>query len=306
MRITAPFDPTRYPPQARRRDYYSVLRSNGLLSGTIKAALATRQRRNELAARNGGVIPAGYVSIPLGPIDSAELSQRARASRPRVQRWVSPYARNREAGPTCGISEFDEGAYSSRCSYRMVDYAPWIQSYGYCTGARLVATISDERYRYRAPRGWTFGRDDLGVYIVRAGETRAKYRYHLSSDDVRGGLAAMRAAGIRHEVEQRAAQRRWCETRAEARRLAVVTRADDARLREAGGVWVILADSRAAGNCESGTRSWCARYELNPAKRYPVRVIRRLAHTHYSVERVIAAARQRTLAELAESERANA
>jgi hypothetical protein len=59
----------------------------------------------------------------------------------------------------------------------------------------------------RAPRGWVFGRDDLGIYVVRVRKKGAVYRYHLTSDDIRGGVAAIRAAGIHHEMEQRAAKR---------------------------------------------------------------------------------------------------
>ena len=88
-------------------------------------------------------------------------------------------------------------------------YVPGPASYGYisCTGTRLRATVWATHYRYRAPRGWVFGRDDLGIYVVRVRETRVSYRYHLTSADVRGGVAAIRAAGIRHETGQRAAKR---------------------------------------------------------------------------------------------------
>ena len=55
----------------------------------------------------------------------------------------------------------------------------------------------------RAPRGWAFGRDDLGIYVVRVRKRGAVYPYHLTSDDVRGGVAAIRAAGIRHETSVR-------------------------------------------------------------------------------------------------------
>jgi len=194
---------------------YSELRQAGLLSGTIKDATAKRRHRDKLALATAP--DGGYVAIPLGTADSARVNSLARAERPRIQRWIgarglrprpSPSLLYRlKSGRSWGISEINCGRYSSRCTYPMIDYEPWVKSYGYTTATHLIATIWNTRYRYRAPRGWVFGRDDLGIYVVRVRKRGAVYRYHLTSDDVRGGVAAIRAAGIRHEDEQRAAKR---------------------------------------------------------------------------------------------------
>ena len=189
---------------------YSQLRRAGLLSGTIKNATAKRRHRDKLACAT--VPRGGWVPIPLGAVDSARVDSLARATRPRVQRWTGARARwprqgRRRDAPDWGIKEIDCGRYSRRCTFRVIDYAPWVASYGYTTATRLIATIWDTRYRYRAPRGWVFGRDDLGIYVVRVSKRGAVYPYYLTSDDVRGGVAAIRAAGIRHEEEQRAAKR---------------------------------------------------------------------------------------------------
>jgi hypothetical protein len=269
---------------------YSQLRKAGLLSGTIKNATAKRRHRDKLACAT--VPQAGYVPIPLGAVDSAQVGSLARAKRPRVQRWTGARARwsrrgRRKDAPDWGIEEIDCGRYSRGCTFRVIDYAPWVASYGYTTGTRLIATVWGTRYRYRAPRGWVFGRDDLGIYLVRVRETRVSYRYHLTSDDVRGGVAAIRAAGIRHETGQRAAKRAAIT----ARRLADA----DALTLQRVGVFVSIDDSRAAGNCVAGTIKWGTRHGLDHAKCYPVEVIERLAATHPSVSRVIDAAKRRTL-----------
>jgi hypothetical protein len=274
---------------------YSKLRRENRLGGTIVAAKAKRDHRDNLARH-----PArrtGYRLIPIGDYDLRIVTRLAKAARPRVRRWVGARARNKSVGATFdgrgwGVHEDDAGRYSARCRYRKIDYGPWVSSYGYVTATHLVARIWDSRYRYRAPRGWVFGRDDLGIYIVRLREKRESYRYHLSSDDVRGGLSAIRAAGIRHEIAQRAA----------TKRARLLLRADKVGAAELAryGVWISVADSRKAGNCASGTIAWALQNGLDPGRRYPSAVIARLAATHPSVSRVLAQARHRTREELAQ------
>ena len=282
----------------RNEQNYSTLRYKGLLHGTIKDAKAKRAHRDALRLEPSA--RGQYYTIPIGSEDASKVGRMALEDRPRVQRWGSEMALGKSGPYGCdatdygswGVKEVDSGRYSRRCRYRKIDYYPFVRSYGYATATRLVATIWDTRYRYRAPRGWVFGIDDLGIYIIRTQEKRANYRYHVSSDDVRGGLSSMRAAGIRHEAEQRAANKR-------ARLLCRIDKVEDAELARYG-VWVTVADSRKAGNCASGTRTWAAHHGLDPRKRYPMKVIARLAATHPSVSRVLDMARHRTREELAQ------
>ena len=164
-------------------------------------------------------------------------------------------------------------------------------SRGRATAGHLAANIDGKRYRYTAPNGWEYGTDWLGIYIRRSKETREQYRYHLDSDNVRGGLAAMRQAGIEHEAAQRAA--------AAQKRSGVATRkADAARLRGVE-IWVGIEDSRAVGNCRAGTVAWAIRQGLDHGCHHRARVIERVARSHSTVGAVIDAARRRTLADLA-------
>tara|TARA_A100001037_G_scaffold281475_1_gene285183 strand:+ start:8 stop:898 length:891 start_codon:yes stop_codon:yes gene_type:complete len=284
---------------------FSTLRDKGLLKGTIKEA--KRKRADRAAAQYITNKRAEYRVIELGPDDTREVDLLAYADRPRVQRWASAKAAGKQSycrlgGPqsrewlgqsSWGIDEIDAGRYSRRCRYRKVDYHPFVRSYGYATETRLVATIWDKRYRYRAPRGWVYGMDTLGIYIRRKNETRATFRYHLTSDDVRGGLAAMRAAGIQHERQRREATR---SLRAQKR--AIKAREAFRKMLPAVGVWVSFEDSQKVGNCASGTISWGRSHGLDHRKRYPYKVIERLSKTHYSIDKILAAAEDRTIDDL--------
>jgi len=271
---------------------YSRLKKAGTFCGTIKAAKVKRRDRDDLARHSAPC--TGYRVIPIGVVDSMEVSERARSYRPRVQRWTTARAGGKTGLAPYGwyVAEHSAGQYSRRCTYHMINYTPVVSSYGYSTATRLVATIWDKRYRYRAPRGWVFGQDSLGIYIIRTREKRENYRYHLSSADVCGGLSAMREMANRHEVGQREATKR-------ARLQRRMDRVEDAELARYG-VWVTVADSRNAGNCDSGTKTWALQHGLDPCKRYPMSVIERLAATHPAVSRVLDVARYRTREELAQ------
>ena len=267
---------------------YSKLRKDGRLTGTIKAAGAKRKARDVLRRQGCRSGPVGFVPIPLGADDEHAVYLLSRKERPRIQRWVSPAAearrRHRSAPPAWSVSEDDAGSYKGRFrQYRKIDYTPNVASYGRATATRLYASIWAVPCKYRAPRGWRFGTDVLGIYLVRTKERRDRYRYHLTSDDVRGGLAAMRRAAIAHETGQRDAAR--CQ------------KADAAKLRGVE-IWVGLEDSRAAGNCRAGTVAWAGHHGLDHGRHYRARVVERLERHHSTVGAVIEAARRRTLQDL--------
>ncbi len=283
---------------------FSTLRDKGLLKGTIKEA--KRKRADRAAAQYSTNKRTEYRVIELGPDDTREVDLLAYDTFPRRQRWASARAEGKTFHASAedkfwdwkdelswGVDEVDAGRYSRRCRYRKINYHPFVKSYGYATETRLVATIWDKRYRYRAPRGWVYGMDTLGIYIRRKNETRATFRYHLTSDDVRGGLAAMRAAGIQHERQRREATR---SLRAQKR----ATKAREAfrKMLPAVGVWVSFEDSQKVGNCASGTISWGRSHGLDHRKRYPYKLIEKLSKTHYSIDRVLAAAEDRTIDDL--------
>ena len=93
--------------------------------------------------------------------------------------------------------------------------------------------------RLNAPRGYTLGADDEGVYLSRHGHT-----VHLDTGCWRpGGMRAAAAEWRRLERVRRAA-----------------ARSADATLRiprPARSASVTLADAAAAGHCRAGTVAWC-------------------------------------------------
>ena len=93
--------------------------------------------------------------------------------------------------------------------------------------------------RLRAPRGYSLGADDEGVYLSRDG-----FAVHLDSGCWRpGGMRAAAAEWRRLEGVRRAAVRSAGAT------LRIPRRARSAS--------VTLADAAAAGHCRAGTVAWC-------------------------------------------------
>ena len=299
---------------AESRAHYAGLRLRGLLSGTIKRAVEVRAAR--ILRRSGYEFErTGFTSIPPGVDDERTVRARAHSSRPRVQRWRSPESEARrfmqdengagQLGDALGawrVAEEDVGPYKGQYSqYRMTDYTPTVAAYGRTTATRLYASIWGVPYKHRAPRGWRYGTDTLGIYIVRTRERRERYRYHLTSDDVRGGLAVMRRAGIEHQELQRLSDQsnrnRKRMAASERRRIASERRRIALALRGVQ-IWVGMKDSRAAGNCRAGTVVWATQHGFDHGRYYPARVIERLQRSHPSVGAVIEAARARTLQDI--------
>jgi hypothetical protein len=270
---------------------YSQLLRNGMLSGTIKRATALHKSRVR-ARQTTYTTPPEFITIPLGRNDDQTVTAWARQENGRIQNWIDA-----EAASDCGahstfhrrtrwIDDQDCGRYSRRCKYTRYQYAPTMLSRGRATAGIFVANIDGKRYRYTAPKGWKYGTDSLGIYIRRTGETRTNYRYHMDSDDVRGGLAAMRRAGIDHEAKQRTIARGAPWTSRTQKMIDTV------------GVWVSLADSAAAGNCRGGTRTWCQQHDIDHRRHVRAAVLKRLVGTHFSVQRVIDTATARTAADI--------
>jgi hypothetical protein len=268
---------------------YQDLRNQGKLHGTIKRAVALCARRTRQAAARRERPPT--VALPLGPDDEQTASSLAYAAHPRKQNWRDAAATiDTIPDPGWTVRETDHGAYSSRCKWHRISYRTVATSYCHAFETRLVARIFTTLYKLRAPRGWRFGRDELGVYTVRNDETREAFRYHLESDDVRSGVRAIRTAGIAHEAGQRKAIK--------DRRLArEATKAERETLRRAG-VWVSERDSRGVGNCRAGTATFARQNGLDIERHYPARILERLIGKHYSVATVISYAEKRTLREL--------
>ncbi len=274
------------------RHKYQELRHAGKLFGTIRRAEALWRARFD--TRRGSTLAKPRThALPLGTWDILTAGNMSHEQYPRRMNWDAPVATTERHDKGMAVKDVDHGAYSSRCTYRKISYTPAVTSYAAAFGSRLVARVWDKTYKYRAPHGYRFGTDSLGVYIQRKSETRGRFRYHLLSDEVRAGKAAMRAAVIKHTQTQiqadLAARQAASDFASQSKHHALAIKL---------GIWISIADSDKAGNCRAGAVTWGRKHNLTTKRHYPVALIARLAKTHYSVGRVIRAAKVRAVEDL--------
>ena len=282
-----------------QRQIYSALRQQGLLTGTIKAALAKREQREQRQQREPDC--GRLALIPLGPRHAAAVAEAAGAQFPRRKNWDYPESSLSRHPGGIGIQTINHGQYSSQCYYDRISYAPIMRSCGSVTAGRALILVGEDTIRLRSPRGWRFGRDVHGLYLVRLRETREAFRYHPTSDEWVSGLAAIRAAAIAHEQTQRRVARDHRATLRRERDDAVAARRQarqDAALLATVPVYVCLRDSRRAGNCAAGTAAWARRHGLDARQHVPAALIRKLAKRNRQALRVVEFAERRTLDEL--------
>jgi len=274
---------------------YQNLRNEGKLHGTIKRAVALAATR--LDASGEPDKRTSTCVLPLGWADTAKADKLARAEYPRLKNWERAEATAQVKGGASGLTivDQDHGSYSRRCKWHRISYTPAATSYCHAFGTRLIARIFATSYKLRAPRGWRFGRDELGVYVVRNSERREAFRYHLLSDDVRGGVKVIRTAAIAHEVGQR-------EVAKDQRLVRAASRAEEKILNRAG-VWISERDSRGVGNCRAGTAAFAAdektskRGSGNSLRRNPhvARTARRCLRSQRALVRARSAKRRRLI-----------
>lgn len=261
------------------REKYSALRKAGKLHGTVKRAVALREERDQRAVTKKR---QRLVRIPLGSKHQRECQEQARQQKPAVRNWAKTYAVAKREQKCVAVVARDCGRYSSRCTYLRYEYDVTLRSCGTCTEARLLWFIGTSSGRMLAPRGWRFGRDELGLYVERKANRNALRRYHFSSDDVLSGSVIVAARA--HEVLQRKAA---AEQRAEQR--------------VSGEVCVLPGDSLRAGNCQAGTMAFQSLHKLQGWCRASVlqRIAERLGGVRAKqILRAVAAATARTANDL--------
>jgi len=267
------------------RQHYSDLRAAGKLHGTIKAAVEKRQERDKLQEE----ADESYILelIPLGPDHRRQAEKAARAKYPRRRNWDHAA----ETIHKSYVATINHGRYSSRCRYTRNSYRPQFRSCGCVTAGQALLLIGEMKYRFLAPRGWKYGRDANGLYLVRHNESRKVFRYHPNSDEWVRGIAAIRAAAINHESNQR---KLISESRQKQRQQRSMQKA----MKKFGvEVYVCFRDSYKSGNCAAGTATWARKNKINTRSHIPVKVIKRLAGDDRQVLRVVDYANARTLRE---------
>ena len=225
----AKLTPDRIYNKTIAREYYSRLRREGRLTGTITRAVELWSARRDARFYSGdqdrrqayidgrtgaryfrsAALPLeAYVRIrcsatviPLGTA-AESVSLEGRQMRPRAKNWVGAQADS--VSKEVRVIEADCGKYSNACTYTRYEYRPQLRSCGVCSPGQLHYWFGSESRRLKAPRGWQFGRDGLGLYIARKREKRVNYRYHFSASDL-PSAGTLRAAAIAHEALQKRA-----------------------------------------------------------------------------------------------------
>lgn len=269
---------------------YSALKASGKFSGTIKAAKAKRQERDNNQQQPRSVKGmAATVLIELSFADCQWVSGEAQKQEPRKRNWRS--AESDRSSKTVTVQTNDLGNYSSRCTYRHYTYTPKLRSCGKCTAKHLVAFVGANRHRMTARKGWQFGSDEYGMFVVRSSRKYiTEYRYHFDSEDVRSARVMFESA---RKHEQGILARKAAD---KARKAEEKQRSDVRnRLVESGNVWISFRDARAAGNCAAGIRTFCGQNDLNTSAVYRMEDVQRLAEKDTRVQRTIDAALDRAV-----------
>ena len=256
-----------------KRNYYSRLKAAGTFSGTIKAAIILRNKRDAAAPtttpRNWqkDLRAKRIITIPLGHAARNYGYQAARKINGRVKNWQTPVATT-AIHATAKLLDTDEGRYSSRCTFHHIAHHIAVTSYGFISTAGRVL-----RYRYRAeplrsikaPHGYRWDRDRNGIKLVSLANARDDF--HPDTDDI--------VAGAKHcaaKLRENAKRRREIATRErlEARKTRQQREQEQRIIRKAEreGLTVCLADSLKAGNCRAGTLNWATRHGYDPTRHY--------------------------------------
>ena len=264
------------------REFYSQLRRAGRLHGTIKRAMQLRLERD---GRKTSITRPRTELIPL-PLDvRTELEAWARHAYPQRRNWECG-GPSRKLGRV--VTTTYHGRYSSSCTYERLSYTPYTRSCGTCSKRTLLWFLESDTLRLRAPAGFQWGRDSIGLYIVRDRlSSNPRFRYHFWGSDLEN-LRCLRTKSIKHEREVRetlARERKRAREKAAAERERTRRRNRALRL----GVFVGMEDSRRAGNCAAGTIRWGEQHNLDHRRHYRLEVIQRLGERNGHAQQVSAA-----------------
>jgi len=279
------------------RKHYSTLRASNKLSGTISAAMQKRERREASQAYTDPLERPlrerlrNLLIVEPPQEEKDQARSRAMKEFPRRRNWEG-------IDPTTGdggVESVNNGRYSRSCTYIHWTYRILVRSCVAMTSGQLTYFTDRSPRRIKAPKGWQFGADALGAYVVRRNETRGHYRYHFVGDDLYS-VSVLHRAALDHEKKQKQEKRQKQERR-KREKIRERYRQQAIEL----GVYVSLHDSLRAGNCAAGSKRWATAHGLDVRKKYPAEVVRRIGRACgqvLQVERAIEAATDRARLEL--------
>lgn len=276
-----------------KADKYSRLRDAGKLTGTLKDCRAKRKERDERQSKPEKKNP--LTVIEFGSTTQRWLSSTVmdRPEHVRKQNWDTPQpCRDLNAKkPFCHTR--NHGKYSASCKYDRFTYCPMVRSCGRVTPKRLLWFFADQSGFVMAKRGWKFGKDQHGLYVVRISEKRTNFRYHFSRDDIATG-GIFREAKLHEAGQKVVAEKLALQEKISAQRIVLEAKAKEI------GVYVTFQDSRRSGNCGAGTATFCREHGLDVRSCYPLEVVQRFATNGHSfqVQRAIRAAVDRSVEDI--------
>lgn len=166
------------------------------------------------------------------------------------------------------IVAYNEGRYSSRCHYIRYSYVRWVESWGCLISSQHIyyRVHTNDGIRHgiiKAPRGWSFTADDLGIKIA-----KGKMEWHITASDVACGAIKLMCDKARANYAAIQAARK--AQREQERREKDSARAYKGWVDSAAkeGVYVCMTDATRNGNCHGGVQTWANRHGLDITKHY--------------------------------------
>lgn len=280
---------SKFANKTQAREYYSQLRTQGKLHGTIAEAVKKWEKRRETAAIPGPKkgrfaeqmeLLQKPAIVPLGHRIAEEKLSAAKARHPRLREW----SLGAKAGKESYTREI--GDNSNRRKRSTFQRGLVVQSIAQRLSAKVAKlTLDGSEFAYTLPRGYRWKRDQLGLSIA----DRKGNDFHPTASDLLDGVKHCLA-----QLKENAAARKISRRKAK-QELRMV------RVAEREGARVCLADSLRAGNCYAGSQAWVLRHELDPREHIKPGKLLALANGDASrVAIVVAQAIRRHRAEMAQ------
>lgn len=238
---------------------YQKLRLQGKLFGTIKRAVALREKRDSLKSKKvmdlAGRFNRIVELIPLGCYRSNSVD-KIHEAHPRKQNWTSP-----KASFKTGLIINDLGKYSNRCKYTHYTYTPGIESFGRILNEKLFYHLDSKRYILKAPKGWKWSTDSNGIKLLKT--KNSQIEYHPTAFEL---VERNNLRNICNKAKELYQQRKQAEKKLRLQRLTEEKNKKefDKRIKTAikSDCYVLLNDSLKSGNCLAGTQNWLTSHKL--------------------------------------------
>jgi hypothetical protein len=187
-------------------------------------------------------------TIPLGPITTHIVHNLERELKPNAKNWLNPFPSME--GPF-RVQTYNRGRYSGRCSFTKYEYRSIMPSFIDFQGDKATVLVNKSFFEVVLPKGFVFDMDREGIHIRRI--KRPSSNYHFNSDEIQDGAKELVKKLVALEKSRAKLNK---ETQAKKRLQTLL-------LKNLGNTWVMMEDSRRAGNCVQGTFAFCDNSKLS-------------------------------------------